>query len=154
MAPLQGQQQQHTSASSSSTALKDQQHPNRPLRPRSPKFPAHNAPRVWFLVCGTSPISISLARQVLEHGDYVCAGVLPSEFEKIDERSEEFKAFLEEAKRTERWRERLRVVGLDARVIGQCQAAIAEAVDAFGRVDVLLGGTSEGMQLLSSKLVS
>lgn len=30
------------------------------------------------------------------------------------------------------------------RVVGQCQAAIAEAVEAFGRVDVLLGSTSEG----------
>lgn len=29
------------------------------------------------------------------------------------------------------------------RVIGQCQAAIAEAVEAFGRVDVLLGCSSE-----------
>lgn len=30
------------------------------------------------------------------------------------------------------------------RVVGQCQAAIAEAVEAFGRIDVLLGSTSEG----------
>jgi len=118
---------------------------SRPPRPRSPKFPAHNAPRVWFLTNGTSPVSISLAQQVLEHGDYVCAGVLPAEFEKTDERSEEFKAFLEDVKGTERWRERLRVVGLDARVIGQCQAAVAEAVAAFGRIDVLVGGTTEGM---------
>lgn len=30
------------------------------------------------------------------------------------------------------------------RIVGQCQAAIAEAVEAFSRVDVLLSSTSEG----------
>jgi hypothetical protein len=29
-------------------------------------------------------------------------------------------------------------------MVGQCQAAVAEAVEAFGRIDVLLGNTSEG----------
>jgi hypothetical protein len=62
-----------------------------------------------------SPIAIALARQVLEHGDYVVAGVMPIEFEKREGQSEDFRNFLEEVKRTERWRERLRVVGLDAR---------------------------------------
>ncbi|KAF2810731.1 short chain dehydrogenase/reductase family protein-like protein [Mytilinidion resinicola] len=118
---------------------------SKPQRPRSPKFPPHNAPRVWFITTGTSPIAIALARQVLEHGDYVVAGVLPIEFEKHEGRSEEFRAFLEDVKRTERWRERLRVVGLDGRSVGQCQAAIAEAIEAFGRVDVLLGCTSEAV---------
>jgi NAD(P)-dependent dehydrogenase (short-subunit alcohol dehydrogenase family) len=33
----------------------------------------------------------------------------------------------------------------DGRIVGQCQAAIAEAVEAFGRVDVLLGSTSEAV---------
>jgi hypothetical protein len=56
-----------------------------------------------------------LARQALQHGDYVVAGVLPVEFEKHEERSDDFRAFLEDVKRTERWRERLRVVGLDGR---------------------------------------
>jgi NAD(P)-dependent dehydrogenase (short-subunit alcohol dehydrogenase family) len=32
----------------------------------------------------------------------------------------------------------------NVRVVSQCQAAIAEAVEAFGRVDVLLGSTIEG----------
>jgi len=89
--------------------------PSKPSRPRSPHFPPHNAPRVWFLTTGTSPIAIALARQVLDHGDYIVAGVLPLEFEKRNERSEEFREFLEEVKGTERWRERLRVVGLDGR---------------------------------------
>lgn len=29
-------------------------------------------------------------------------------------------------------------------VVGQCQAAVAEAVEAFGRIDVLLCAASEG----------
>ncbi|EAT91132.2 hypothetical protein SNOG_01483 [Parastagonospora nodorum SN15] len=111
---------------------------SKPARPRSPHFPPHNAPRVWFITRGVSPIAIALARQVLEHGDYVVAGVVPTEFEKKEGQSEDFRNFLEEVKRTDRWRERLRVVGLDARVVGQCQAAVAEAVEAFGRIDVLL----------------
>jgi NAD(P)-dependent dehydrogenase (short-subunit alcohol dehydrogenase family) len=85
---------------------------------------------------------------VLEHGDYVVAGVMPIEFEKREGQSEDFRDFLEEVKRTERWRERLRVVGLDARVVGQCQAAVAEAVEAFGRIDVLLCAASEGKNLV------
>jgi NAD(P)-dependent dehydrogenase (short-subunit alcohol dehydrogenase family) len=69
---------------------------------------------------------------------------MPTEFEKREGQSEDFRNFLEEVKRTERWRERLRVVGLDARVVGQCQAAVAEAVEAYGRIDVLLCAASEG----------
>ncbi|OAL55445.1 short chain dehydrogenase/reductase family protein-like protein [Pyrenochaeta sp. DS3sAY3a] len=118
---------------------------SKPPRPRSPHFPPHNAPRVWFITRGVSPIAIALARQVLEHGDYVVAGVMPTEFEKREGQSEDFRTFLEDVKKTERWRERLRVVGLDARVVGQCQAAVAEAVEAFGRIDVLLCAASEAV---------
>jgi NAD(P)-dependent dehydrogenase (short-subunit alcohol dehydrogenase family) len=100
---------------------------------------------VWFITTGTSPTAIALAKQVLDHGDYVVAGVLPLEFEKREGQSEEFRGFLEDVKKAERWRERLRVVGLDGRVVSQCQAAIAEAVEAFGRIDVLLGSTSEAV---------
>lgn len=117
---------------------------SKPPRPRSPHFPPHNAPRVWFITRGVSPIAIALARQVLEHGDYVVAGVMPAEFEKREGQGEDFRNFLEDVKKTERWREHLRVVGLDARVVGQCQAAVAEAVEAFGRIDVLLCAASEG----------
>ncbi|KAF1810263.1 NAD(P)-binding protein [Eremomyces bilateralis CBS 781.70] len=42
-----------------------------------------------------------------------------------------------------RWQDRVRVVAMDGRIIGQCQAAVAEAVEAFGGVDILLGCTSE-----------
>ncbi|KAI8943748.1 hypothetical protein NX059_001727 [Plenodomus lindquistii] len=118
---------------------------SKPPRPRSPHFPPHNAPRVWFITRGVSPIAIALARQVLEHGDYVVAGVVPTEFEKREGQSDDFRAFLEDVKKTERWRERLRVVGIDRRVVGQCQAAVAEAIEAFGRIDVLLCAASEAI---------
>ena len=79
-------------------------------------FPLHNAPRVWLLTSGDSPIGISLARQSLEHGDYVVAGVLTVELNRDGPRGEEFKAFLAEVTK-KGWRERLRVVGLDAKYV-------------------------------------
>lgn len=139
--------------------------------PRAPKFPTHNAPRVWFVTCANSPIGISLCRHLLRHGDYVTAGVQPVEFEKEVEMSEDFKDFLEELaspdsnsedgtngdnfsdknkdktekqeREKELWRSRLRVVALDVRIMGQCQSAVAEAVRCFGRIDILFCCHSE-----------
>jgi len=114
--------------------------------PREPKFPTHNAPRVWFITCANSPVGISLCRHLLAHGDYVTAGVLPIEFEKQEDRSADFKEFLEEVgtqQEKETWRARLRVVALDVRIMGQCQSAVAEAVQSFGRVDILFCCHSE-----------
>lgn len=117
--------------------------PADPKPPRLPKFPAHNAPRVWFLTSGNSPIAISLSRYLLDHGDYIVAGVQPTEFEKDDEQSQDFKEFLEEARGQETWQGRLRVVGLDIRNMGHCQSSIAEALQCFGRIDILFCCTSE-----------
>ncbi|EME47679.1 hypothetical protein DOTSEDRAFT_69587 [Dothistroma septosporum NZE10] len=64
--------------------------------PKGPKWPTHNAPRVWFLTCANSPIGVSLCRHLLQHGDYVTAGVQAAEFEREEERSRDFKDFLEE----------------------------------------------------------
>lgn len=114
-----------------------------PKPPRLPKFPAHNAPRVWFLTSGNSPVAISLSRYLLDHGDYIVAGVRPVEFEKDEERSQDFKDFLEEVKAQEKWQGRLRVVGLDVRNMGHCQSAIADALQCFGRIDILFVCTSE-----------
>ncbi|KAK5137046.1 hypothetical protein LTR08_001055 [Meristemomyces frigidus] len=114
--------------------------------PREPKFPTHNAPRVWFITCANSPVGLSLIRHLLAHGDYITAGVLPVEFEKHEERSADFKEFLEEVgtqQDKETWRARLRVVALDVRIMGQCQSAVAEAVQSFGRVDILFCCHSE-----------
>ncbi|KAK3056088.1 hypothetical protein LTR09_003324 [Extremus antarcticus] len=114
--------------------------------PREPKWPTHNAPRAWFLTCANSPIGISLCRSLLAHGDYVTAGVQPGEFERHEDRSADFKEFLAEVgtqQEKETWRARLRVVALDVRVMGQCQSAVAEAVQSFGRIDVLFCCHSE-----------
>lgn len=64
-----------------------------------------------------SPIAIALARQVLDHGDYVVAGVMPTEFERREGQVDDFRLFLQDVKQTERWREHLRVVGLDSRSV-------------------------------------
>ena len=79
----------------------------------APQFPTHNAPRVWLLTSGESPIGISTARQVLEHGDYVVSGILQAEFENDGARSQEFKSFLADVGSHVGWKERLKVVALD-----------------------------------------
>ena len=81
----------------------------------TPQFPTHNAPRVWLLTSGDSPISVSVARQVLEHGDYVVSGIMQTDFEDDAERSQEFKRFLSQVGRTPGMKERLKVVALDTR---------------------------------------
>ncbi|KAF1990176.1 NAD(P)-binding protein [Aulographum hederae CBS 113979] len=158
-------------------------------RSKPPQFPSHNGPRVWFITNGASPVGIGVARQVLEHGDFVVAGVLPEELDKTNGndhgRAEDFKAFLDEVRAkgdgngnhgvdvemggadeddenvgseeeeqgdpsisragAKRWKDRVKVVGLDGRNIGQCQAAVAEAVHAFGKIDIMLGCSSEAI---------
>ncbi|KIW38306.1 uncharacterized protein PV06_09281 [Exophiala oligosperma] len=111
----------------------------------TPQFPTHNAPRVWLLTSGDSPIAISVARQVLDHGDYVVSGIIQADFEDESVRSEEFKNFLSEVVRTNGWKDRLKIVPLDIRHVGQCQAAIAEAVHGFKKIDILFCCTSEAI---------
>jgi hypothetical protein len=65
-----------------------------PASPKTPQWPAHNAPRVWFLTDGLAPIAIALSRHLLEHGDYVVAGILPKEFN--DSRGDELRGFMGE----------------------------------------------------------
>ncbi|KAI9880378.1 MAG: hypothetical protein M1830_003695 [Pleopsidium flavum] len=117
--------------------------------PPPPRFPSHSGPRVWLITSGNSPLGIALARQVLAHGDYVVAGLIPAEFEKDEERFAEFRGFLQDAGQNDSvgggGKERLRVVGLDVRLMGQCQAAVADAVQVFGRVDILFCCTSEAI---------
>ena len=77
------------------------------------------------------------------------SGIIPRDFEKAELRSEEFRAFLLEVTNKtsagEGWRERLRLVALDLRSVGQCQTAIAEAIDLFKRIDILLCCTSQAI---------
>lgn len=105
----------------------------------TPQFPTHNAPRVWLLTSGDSLVGISVARQVLDHGDYVVSGIIPAEFEKDDMRSEEFKSFLSEVGRRsgDGWKERLRIVALDIRCASppeQCSTAVLHSPQQFHKI--------------------
>ncbi|KAK0118472.1 hypothetical protein ONS95_012757 [Cadophora gregata] len=111
-------------------------------------FPTHNSPRIWFLTSALSPLAVRLMRLLLAHGDYVAAGLPPVEIEDED-RSAEFKELINECKSgrkdREGWKDRIRGIRCDGRVIGQCGAAVAEAVEVFGRIDILLCCTSEAV---------
>ncbi|RKU42035.1 hypothetical protein DL546_000100 [Coniochaeta pulveracea] len=104
-------------------------------------FPTHNSPRTWVLTSSLSPLSIRLIRLLLAHGDYVVACLPPHEIEH-DDRSAEFRELINECKSNrkdrEGWKDRIRGIRCDGRVMGQCGAAIAEAVQVFGRIDILL----------------
>jgi NAD(P)-dependent dehydrogenase (short-subunit alcohol dehydrogenase family) len=92
-----------------------------------------------------------LIRLLLAHGDYVAAGLPPAEIED-EERSSEFRELINECKSgkkdREGWNNRIRGIRCDGRVMGQCGAAVAEAVEVFGRIDILLCCASEGISLL------
>ncbi|KAK3308642.1 uncharacterized protein B0T15DRAFT_411278 [Chaetomium strumarium] len=104
-------------------------------------FPTHNSPRTWFLTSSLSPLCIRLIRLLLAHGDYVVACLPPAEIED-EERSAEFRELVNECKSTrkdrEGWKDRIRTIRCDGRAMGQCGAAVAEAVQVFGRIDILL----------------
>ncbi|KAK2751810.1 hypothetical protein FQN55_009253 [Onygenales sp. PD_40] len=109
-------------------------------------FPAHDGPRVWVLSAGSSPIGISLARQLIAHGDIVVAGVPKSNPEREDPRTLGFEAFLNELSQHDLgWRERLKPVVFDIRMVNECQAIIAEAIGSFGRVDIIVCCTSQAI---------
>lgn len=101
----------------------------------------HNSPRTWVLTQALSPLAIRLIRLLLAHGDYVVACLPPHEIEHED-RSAEFRELINECKSSRRdregWKDRIRGIRCDGRSMGQCSAAIAEAVQVFGRVDILL----------------
>ncbi|KAL8338013.1 hypothetical protein RB601_006650 [Gaeumannomyces tritici] len=104
-------------------------------------FPTHNSPRTWLLTQSLSPLAIRLIRLLLAHGDYVVACLPPHEVEN-EERSAEFRELINECKSSRRdregWKDRIRGIRCDGRVMGQCGAAVAEAVQVFGRIDILL----------------
>jgi NAD(P)-dependent dehydrogenase (short-subunit alcohol dehydrogenase family) len=107
----------------------------------------HNSPRTWFLTSSLSPLSIRLIRLLLAHGDYVVACLPPQEIAN-DDRSAEFRELINECKSSrkdrEGWKDRIRGIRCDGRVMGQCSAAVAEAVQVFGRIDILLCCKTEG----------
>ncbi|KAL8808963.1 MAG: hypothetical protein Q9200_003852 [Gallowayella weberi] len=111
------------------------------------KFPTSSKPRVWLLSSGASPIGIALSRQLLAHGDIVVFGTQFNDTsDNVDPRSADFAAFwTEEVLVRDGWKNRARAVGLDGRSKGQCQAAVAEVISFFRRLDVLLCCSSQAI---------
>ncbi|CAI7653477.1 unnamed protein product [Penicillium glandicola] len=110
------------------------------------QFPSHNEPRVWLITAGDSPIGLSVARQVLAHGDFAFLGLAHSALERDERRRDEFDAFLAEVEHHgDGWAKRMKTVPLDIRMMGECQAVVADAVATFGRVDILLCCTSQAL---------
>ncbi|KAK5993691.1 Oxidoreductase BOA17 [Cladobotryum mycophilum] len=107
----------------------------------------HNSPRTWLITAALSPLAVRLIRQLLSHGDYVAACLPPLEIEN-EERSAEFRELISECRNAhpdrEGWRERIRGIRCDGTMSG-CGAAVAEAVEVFGRVDILLCCRSEAV---------
>ncbi|KAI0470811.1 NAD(P)-binding protein [Xylariaceae sp. FL0804] len=108
----------------------------------------HNSPRTWFITASLTPLAVRLIRQLLSHGDYVVACLPPHEIEH-DDRSAEFRELVNECKSgrkdREGWRDRIRSIRCDGRIMSQCGAAVAEAKHVFGRIDILLCCTSEAI---------
>ncbi|KAJ5822733.1 hypothetical protein N7447_005073 [Penicillium robsamsonii] len=109
------------------------------------QFPSHNEPRVWLITAGDSPIGLSVARQVLAHGDCAFLGLAHSALERDERRRDEFETFLGEVEQHDGWAQRIKTVPLDIRMMGECQAVVADAVATFGRVDILLCCTSQAL---------
>ncbi|CAG7918096.1 unnamed protein product [Penicillium olsonii] len=109
------------------------------------QFPSHYEPRVWLITAGDSPIGLSVARQVLAHGDYAFLGLAHTALERDERRRDEFDAFLAEVAQhhADGWAQRMKTVPLDIRMMGECQAVVADAVATFGKVDILLCCTSQ-----------
>ncbi|KAJ6784397.1 hypothetical protein PWT90_10608 [Aphanocladium album] len=113
-----------------------------------PSAATHNSPRTWLLTAALSPLAVRLTRQLLAHGDYVVACLPPHEIED-DDRSAEFRELISECKSArkdrEGWKNRIRSIRCDGRAISGCGAAIDEAVQVFGRIDILLCCKSEAV---------
>ncbi|KAF4984241.1 hypothetical protein FZEAL_529 [Fusarium zealandicum] len=107
----------------------------------NPSAATHNSPRTWLLTSALSPLAIRLIRLLLSHGDYVVACLPPHEIDHED-RSAEFRELVNECKSSrkdrEGWKDRIRGIRCDGAVMGGCGAAVAEAVQVFGRIDILL----------------
>ncbi|RYP13653.1 hypothetical protein DL765_006783 [Monosporascus sp. GIB2] len=115
------------------------------LRAGYASCPSRNADEEkGFITSSLSPLAVRLIRLLLAHGDYVAAALPPHEMERED-RSAEFRELVNECRGRREWRDRIRSIRCDGRSMGQCEAAIAEAREHFGRVDILLCCTSEAV---------
>ncbi|QIX01821.1 hypothetical protein AMS68_007338 [Peltaster fructicola] len=107
------------------------------------KFPAHEAPRVWFITCANTPIGVALCRQLLDHGDSIVAGVAPALTTEANSGLKDLMEQLSANGRRDSMQARLKVIALDLKIMSQCQAAVAEAVQVFGHIDILFCCSSE-----------
>ncbi|KAI9672240.1 MAG: hypothetical protein M1831_002054 [Alyxoria varia] len=114
-----------------------------PFRP--PQFPPKKQPRVWFLTAANSPVAVAVAERLIRHGDKVIAGILSSQYEKHPECQAGFKSFLNEVRSEQEASKRLIVTNYEIREMGDCQRAIAEGIEAFGRIDVIFCCNSEAL---------
>jgi len=119
----------------------------------SPPAATHNSPRTWLLTSACSPLAVRLIRQLLDHGDYIVACLPPHEIDHPD-RGAEFRELIAECKEggkdaegrdRDGWKERIRGIRCDGRGMAGCGAAIAEAVEVFGRIDIVLCCKSEAV---------
>lgn len=85
-----------------------------PDQQRRPHFP-NDRLRVWFLSDGTSPIALSLAQHLLQHGDRVVVGVLPTQQDGDEERVSQLGEFELEVQQTDDWADRFKVLHFDSR---------------------------------------
>lgn len=111
-------------------------------------FPVSNSPRVWLVSSADTPVGISLLRKVLDHGDFLIAGIDQGAFESGSPKSKGFKEVLTEIAHfpsRRDWQARLQVISLDLRSQAQCQAAVATALHKFGKLDILFCCTSQSV---------
>lgn len=111
-------------------------------------FPVSNSPRVWLISSADTPVGISLLRKILDHGDFLVAGIDQGAFESDSPRSAGFREVLREISQypsRKDWRARLQVISLDLRSQAQCQAAVAMARHKFGKLDILFCCSSQAV---------
>ena len=78
-------------------------------------FPSHAEPRVWFITDAVSPVGVSIAREVLAHGDIVVAGHDTVNASKEDPSRLHELDLLHEDAQIHGWRDRLQVVNFKSR---------------------------------------
>lgn len=140
-------------SSPTGTADSQAQDPSQPV-PHRDSTATSNSPRVWFISSACSPLVVRLIRRLLAHGDYIAAALPPHELDDPI-RSLDFRTLIAECQDASLpgsrddekagWKDRIRSIQADGRSMGQCGAAVAEAIDAFGRIDIVLCCNSEAI---------
>ena len=83
---------------------------------RQPHFPSNNdKPRVWVLTAAESPVAVAVARQLLDHGDKVLAGIHPALLSRQDERTFELQKLTDELEERDEARSRFKISAYNIR---------------------------------------